>query len=335
MKKQLLLFTSLIGASLAINAQDVTTGLVSKYTFDESNIEDAVLDNDGEAFDVSYSTSGYNSSPGKAIFFDGYNSSSGGGVQTVSRALIEDSIIPFDEAFTISFWFNVNEYNLTEPMIMLSSRRTISGGEAGGIEFSITHGINRFTVAGRTVSGGLTNQYIMEAPQSVSTTTWYFATLTLDAFGQYKLFLNGVQVEDITPANAAEQNNVWVIGTSTRSNEANREFHGLIDDIRFYNRGLTSTEVTQLYNYTPMTVSIDEAEANNDIRVYPNPANDVLNFTAQERLEFSLFDMSGKMMMTGDVNPGQSLDISELNDGMYIVETRNNSGVNRTKVLKH
>ena len=331
MNRNLLFSALFLFGAQQINAQDVTFGLVSKYTFDNQDVTDEIGANDGGAQDVSYASPGFGNS-GSAIFFDGYDPN-GQFPPSVALAGVGGNIIDISQSFTISFWFNLTGFNPNTNMVLLSSRGNAVGQEAGGIEFTLVGADNTLNVFGRSITGGFTTQYQLVTPAIPSTLTWHFVTFTRNNQGSYKLYLNGSEVDELTTANVAEQNNLWSIGCTP--NVPVREFQGSIDEVRFYDRVISSGEVTQLYNYTPMTVSIDEAEANNEILVYPNPANDVLNFSTQERLEFSLFDMSGKMVMTGDVNPGQSLDISKLDEGIYVVETRNNQKVHRLKVVKH
>ena len=331
MNRNLLFSALFLFGAQQVTAQDVTFGLVSKYTFDNQDVTDEVGPNDGAAMDIFYSSPGFGGS-GSAIFFDGYDQTNS--LSTVGLAGVQSEIIDFSQSFSISFWFNLTDFNSSEPMILLSSRKTGLGQEAGGIEFTIrTAPINTVSVAGRSVAQGLTLEYVLESPEIENTLNWYFVTLTRNNIGDYRLYLNGTQVDIVSTVNVAQQNNLWSIGCTPLVQT--RELQGSIDEVRFYDRVISSSEVAQLYNYTPMTVSIDEAEANSGIRVYPNPATDVLNFAMQERLEYTLFDMSGKMVMTGDVNPGQSLDISKLDEGIYVVETRNNQEVNRLKVVKH
>ena len=331
MNRNLLFSAFLLFGAQQINAQDVTFGLVSKYTFDNQDVTDEVGVNDGGAQDVFYSSPGFGGS-GNAIFFDGYDQTNP--QSTVGLAGVQSEIIDFSQSFSISFWFNLTDFNSSEPMILLSSRKTGLGQEAGGIEFTIrTAPINTVSVAGRSVAQGLTLEYVLESPEIENTLNWYFVTLTRNNIGDYRLYLNGTQVDIVSTVNVAQQNNLWSIGCTPLVQT--RELQGSIDEVRFYDRVISSSEVAQLYNYTPMTVSIDEAEANSSIRVYPNPTTNVLNFATQERLEYTLFDMSGKMVMTGDVNSGQSLDVSKLDEGIYVVETRNNQEVNRLKVVKY
>jgi hypothetical protein len=329
MNRNLLFSALFLFGAQQINAQDVTFGLVSKYTFDNQDVTDQVGVNDGGAQDVFYSSPGYGST-GSAIFFDGYDPN--GPFPTVGLAGVQSEIIDISQSFTISFWFNLTEFNPNRNMVLLSSRGNGLGQEAGGIEFTLNGADNTLNVYGRSISGGFALEYQLTSPEIQNTLTWYFVTFTRNNQGSYKLYLNGSEVDELTTANVAEQNNLWSIGCTP--NVPAREFQGSIDEVRFYDRVISSGEVTQLYNYTPMTVSIDEAEANSDVRVYPNPANDVLNFTISERSEYTLLDISGKTIMTGFVNPDQSLDVSNLVDGMYVVEVRSRDQLNRFKVLK-
>ncbi|MGJ8665308.1 MAG: FG-GAP-like repeat-containing protein [Patiriisocius sp.] len=78
------------------------------------------------------------------------------------------------------------------------------------------------------------------------------------------------------------------------------------------NQTLTITEGT--------TLGVDDNAVANLI-LYPNPAIDVLNIGDTSQFEspfYSVFDMSGKRVMNGSLN-GQSLDISQLAEGVYIL----------------
>ncbi|MCB0448170.1 MAG: T9SS type A sorting domain-containing protein, partial [Gelidibacter sp.] len=62
--------------------------------------------------------------------------------------------------------------------------------------------------------------------------------------------------------------------------------------------------------------------------IYPNPAKNSLNFKGfNENLEVSVFDILGKQVMTTSLSMNQSLDISGLNNGMYILKFE---GINST-----
>ncbi len=329
MKKRLLLIGAILISTSVTLAQDVTNGLLAKYTFDQDSIQDEVGTNNGATSEVLY-TSGYGGA-GKSIYFDGYDGSQ---AATVSRGLIEDSILPFDQDLTISFWFNVEAFNAPNTLNMLTSRRTISGGEAGGIEIIVSgFGTHQLQVAGRSISGGLTNEYILSSAV-LSEGQWYFATFTQSGTVK-KLYLNGSEVdEDLTP-NLAEQNNIWAVGSSRRFNEADREFHGEIDEVRFYDRALSAQEVTQLYNYNPSTAGLDLNTLNNAIRIYPNPAQDIMSFSSDANVQqINIINTLGELVYTSTKT--NNIDVSDLKRGVYIIRfTLENDQVLTKRFIKN
>ena len=57
-----------------------------------------------------------------------------------------------------------------------------------------------------------------------------------------------------------------------------------------------------------------------NIRVFPNPASNLLQIECTENGNYSLYDISGKLMMSMVLETGlQTLDLSTLNDGMYFL----------------
>ena len=84
-------------------------------------------------------------------------------------------------------------------------------------------------------------------------------------------------------------------------------------------------------------VSIDQAEEST-IRLYPNPANDVLNIALQgtEVNEAVVIDIYGKTVARTTVSEGNNtLNISVLPAGMYFVQLRANNSVKSTqKIIK-
>jgi hypothetical protein len=59
----------------------------------------------------------------------------------------------------------------------------------------------------------------------------------------------------------------------------------------------------------------------NNIKMYPNPANDYLNFNANsnENLDIQIFDILGKSVLNLD-NVRNPVNVSELKSGVYFVQ---------------
>jgi hypothetical protein len=76
---------------------------------------------------------------------------------------------------------------------------------------------------------------------------------------------------------------------------------------------------------------------NNNITVYPNPANDKLNIEFDEttkNVSFSIADLSGKTIISSTLINSSSIDISGLNIGMYLLNIDTNNGTKTVKFIK-
>ncbi|MBP7075601.1 MAG: T9SS type A sorting domain-containing protein [Bacteroidales bacterium] len=80
--------------------------------------------------------------------------------------------------------------------------------------------------------------------------------------------------------------------------------------------------------------SIPENNSAQNMRLFPNPANNLLNIklTDYENGYFSIFDLNGRCVMCGDLQP--NINISELQDGVYILEIKTQTYTKRTKFIK-
>lgn len=109
-------------------------------------------------------------------------------------------------------------------------------------------------------------------------------------------------------------------------------FIGKIDDLGVWNRALTQGEISDLFN---ATLKINDF-SKNKIILYPSPAKDILNFSLSETntaYEYEISNMLGEKVSYGNVN-SNSISISNLANGVYIVKIRTNEGVLTEKFIK-
>ena len=72
-------------------------------------------------------------------------------------------------------------------------------------------------------------------------------------------------------------------------------------------------------------VSVNEnllsvSEIKNEISIYPNPSNGILHIESQSNAStFSISNMLGQTVMTGNIADDQTIDVSRLDDGMYFI----------------
>jgi hypothetical protein len=86
---------------------------------------------------------------------------------------------------------------------------------------------------------------------ALSADTWYNVVFTYGASNEAKIYLNGtlVSTTNLTiPSGPATNSNVLALG-QYRDNTA--QFNGSIDQVRIFNKALSASEVTTLYNETP------------------------------------------------------------------------------------
>lgn len=117
-------------------------------------------------------------------------------------------------------------------------------------------------------------------------------------------------------------------------------FKGSIDDIRFYNRALTTSEMSALYNENQClsfitvtdTLKISAVSGINTLpdnfgllKVFPNPAKDVLNISASNptaNYSFQITNNIGTVVYSGNLSSSNTqLNISTLgNKGLYFIK---------------
>lgn len=71
-----------------------------------------------------------------------------------------------------------------------------------------------------------------------------------------------------------------------------------------------------------------------EFAIYPNPVKDVLNIDLKtQKGNVKIFDLSGKVVKTAEVNKSGAIDVSKLSAGMYIVEITTNDHSKVTKKI--
>ncbi len=82
----------------------------------------------------------------------------------------------------------------------------------------------------------------------------------------------------------------------------------------------TENHLNWFENITYGSLGIDDY-SKNDFRIYPNPATSIINFktTISEDVSLSVYDLLGKEVINTTLNLDNSLDVSRLNRGVYII----------------
>jgi len=176
----------------------------------------------------------------RSASFNGSNSKINFGNQTIFNS----------GDYSVSFWMN-NKGNDSNAQIIFSQRTNSDSGSPIGIYF---YGVSYGSYPGKlyfNVGGSY-----FTSDTTLLKNKWYHVVCTVVAGGAMKIYVNGVLdansgTETTTRPTPTNQN--FAIG----SNGSNTDyaFNGNIDQVRIFNKAISSSEVTTLYNETASTIN--------------------------------------------------------------------------------
>ena len=102
---------------------------------------------------------------------------------------------------------------------------------------------------------------------------------------------------------------------------------------QFKTAGNGTVYLDNLFFWNTPTASVEDF-ATNSVKMYPNPAKGVVNFSSASNvaLDVAVYDMLGKQVLRANAVQSQ-LNISSLNPGMYFVKMTQGSNVSTKKLL--
>ena len=145
---------------------------------------------------------------------------------------------------------------------------------------------------------------------TINQNTWYNVVLTYDLLnGIMKMYLNGILI-----GTSQENMHTYYTVNNNPSRFGNYYFNshyfkGTIDEGALWNRSLTQEEITGLYN----TLGAQQIVVNNQISIYPNPANDQITIDCG-----TIADVSGWNIKITNIL-GQEVFNQPMNTQKYIV----------------
>ena len=101
----------------------------------------------------------------------------------------------------------------------------------------------------------------------------------------------------------------------------------------------TQTGATTISHSNPVNsriTGIKNISTKNEINIYPNPVNDILNVELEmlnEKAELKLFDVNGKLVLMQTINGKTTVDVSNLNAGVYNLSLLSNDDVVNKRVV--
>lgn len=187
---------------------------------------------------------------------------------------------------------------------------------------------------GGTVDYGETSVFGYNNNYTVTTTnnllTWYHYVYVYDGTTA-KIYKDGVLLGSQAKSwNTINDNNLFRIGTSFAGAGS---FSGAIDDLKIYNYVLSEADITSLYNNNTLS-SQDFSQNNLEVKLYPNPVNDVLNIeTVLEIKSIEICNIQGQKVLESNQ---KQINVSNLASGMYMVKIQDveNNSVTKKVIIK-
>lgn len=237
---------ALLCSSLA-SAQISNTGLVAFYPFDGNANDYSGTGNNGTAFNTS-STANKFGIENKAYSFNGSSSYVNIG---------NKSSLKMTTGISISTWIYLNSVSPIYQNIISdhsSNQREVGAGKI----LRMAGNKVQFIVAG--IYGGNSSDPVaiyVQAPLTAN--AWHHVMATYDK-QTVKLYVNNVLIESkaYTGNLIANANNL-LIGNSGFGNEL---LNGKLDQFRIYNRAVTTSEISSLYNENEVIITVKEKNTN-------------------------------------------------------------------------
>jgi hypothetical protein len=103
------------------------------------------------------------------------------------------------------------------------------------------------------------------------------------------------------------------------------------------NQSQSSSGIIGIFAQVTQTLELPQLELSAKITVYPNPTLSSIYFRTDTNLtdeKISIFNLSGQLISEKHVDADNSLDLSELSAGVYLIHFTNKN-IQSFKIIKH
>jgi len=298
----------LVNFSYAQNRFLPLEGLIAWYSLDGNAADSSGMNNNGTATSVPVTLNRFGQA-GKAAYFNGTSGSisipNSGSLQPANNV-------------SVAAWMKPDSISVEGAVMTKRSSLSSDPYQSYGIQYNPTMNKWYYAVSAGT-PGSLTKLY---TKATIAWGAWTFFVGTYDGTTM-KLYINGVLDTSLTNTNGLGYGAVpMFIGYS---GSGNNYYKGSIDEVSVHNRALTSAEVSGMFNGN---VGIREKSMDIEFSVYPNPAENELNLNGQAYSQYTIADITGKVVASGAYT--NHIDISTLHTGMYFIaltDEKGNTGI--------
>ncbi len=300
--KKIFLFISLTLPFLSFSQSSLDSGLVAYYKFDGNFADSSGNNNNG--FNVgSQFGNDRKGQPNKAATFNG----------TSSYVLVaaSKSLNSIKNNISASMWVYVNDwFTWAEfkyaPLFCKSQLNNTT-------QYRFTLLDNAFDV----ISNGK-KFYRLTPTSTLNKGTWYHVAI-ISKNDSCSFYVNGVFVQ-------STHNEAPYPSDTTQPLEIGRDyagsidyFNGTMDELRLYNRTLTSTEILNLYN-GPNTSIIKTSLSKQNFNIFPNPSTGIINFEINdfEVSKVEIINSFGAIIYSNKFS--ETIDLKYISKGIYFIK---------------
>jgi hypothetical protein len=181
--------------------------------------------------------SGKNGANNSAYFFNGVSD---------FITIPDTNLLDFTNAFTISVWVRLDEYSNGDERVVIGKQRFAN---ATGYQLTASSAHHSSRYMGAIINNNLSS---VVASDSLALNKWEFLSMTYGS-GVLKLYRNGILENSVNSSIVLNNSTQPVFFGKEFGNS--RYFKGGLDDIGFWNRALSESEILALYNSCELNVS--------------------------------------------------------------------------------
>ena len=318
MKKPILLLNLIILITTSSYGQ-LTNGLKAYYTFGGNTNDLSGQNNNGNFIGTPTLTSDRFGTSNCAYEFPGTST------DYINVNYSNDFNIPTTGALSISLWFQGGTPDIAD-YEFLFTKENPSQNQYDSDYLLALFDYNRPVFSSDT--GGVWAPLNLPQPDP----NWHHVVSIYDNKKWYIYEDNVLMDSNITQT--------YGISQSTGNITIGKDFMGKLDDIRFYDRVLTVSEINQIYNLPGSCQSLDIQDISSEDKfvIYPNPTKDILHISKKNDHENNLiiiYDATGREVLKIENSIGETIiDISTLKEGTYLVKYINDENIQTKLILK-
>jgi len=219
-----------------ITMADIPSDFVVYYDFNNNIGDKSNLGNNGEAFNLSYSSDKNGNENAAGLFSSASNS---------YVKVPHSNSISLDKEMTISIWFYYTEQTSTSFFTIVEKSNPDDGGHSRYGMWIYNRGIIEICIEPDTCPGSLCQRCLDASSALPNLNEWYHLAGTYDGT-TLKLYINGEESasREYAPSGISQTQFELFLGTDEYGSP--NYLSGKLDNFRLYNRALSVAEIKQL-----------------------------------------------------------------------------------------